>query len=339
MALVAFDARDAFVPMPHGSGVYVARLLAALQAAAPPDIELLELREGGRGPETAWEQVELPRLLRRRGAALVHSPDSFVPLRRPCPAVLTVHDLGFEAMKRDMPRATTRKYRSLVPAGVRSAELIICPSRFTAEDLQERYRVPEQRIRVIPEAPALPAGTLAPPPGPYVLAAGDLRPRKNLTVLVDAYRRLRARGLPHRLVLAGADLGAGRELRERASGEPLGLPGFVSDAELDALIRGADALVVPGVYEGFGLVALDAMARGCPVLLARAGALPELVGDGAEAVLFDPHEAEELADALGRVLRDPAERARMSAAGRARAAGFSWERAAAETISVYRELL
>jgi glycosyltransferase involved in cell wall biosynthesis len=337
MPVVAFDARDAFVSMPHGSGIYVARLLAALERTPPEGIELLTLRSGGRGPEVLWEQVTLPRLLRRRRAALVHGPDSFVPLRRGCPAVLTVHDLGFEAVGGDMAPVTTLKYRALVRAGARSAERVICPSRFTAEDLQARYGVAADRIRVIAEAPALPVGTLTPPRGPYVLAAGDLRPRKNLGVLVDAHRRLHAEGLPHRLVLAGADLGAAATLRARAGEAPVEMPGFVSDAELDALLRGADAVVVPGIYEGFGLVALDAMSRGRPVVLARAGALPE-VGEGA-AALFDPRDVDDLAGVLARVLRDASERDRLAGAGPARAAEFSWERTAAETVSVYRELL
>ena len=337
MALIAFDARDAFVPMPHGSGIYVRRLHEALERRLPPAHELLTLRTGGRGPETWWEQVTLPRLLRRSGAALLHAPDSFLPLRRGCPGVLTVHDLGFEAIPADMRARTRWKYRTLLRAGARSADRVICPSRFTAEDLARRYRVPEWRIRVIAEAPALPPGGAEPPSGPYLLAAGDLRPKKNLPLLIDAYRTVRERGLPHRLVLAGADLGLGAQLRERAGAAPLELPGFVTDERLDALIRGAAALVVPGRYEGFGLIALDAMARGCPVLLARAGALPETGGDGAR--YFDPDDPGELAAALVRVLGDGAERGRLVAAGVARAAGFSWERAAAETLAVYEELL
>jgi glycosyltransferase involved in cell wall biosynthesis len=337
VALIAFDARDAFVPMPHGSGVYVARLLEALQRADLGGHELWPLRTGGRGPEAWWEQVTQPRLLRRRGAALLHAPDSFLPLRRGCPGVLTVHDLGFEAIPGDMPRATELKYRLLLRAGARSAERVICPSQFTASDLTARYRVPQERIRVIPEAPALPAGTLAPPSGPYLLAAGDLRPKKNLPVLIAAYRELRRRGLPHRLVLAGADLGASAGLIALAAGEPLELTGFVSDERLDALIRGAVALVVPSLYEGFGLIALDAMVRGCPVLLANAGALPETGGDA--AVYFAPADPSELAARLEQLLGDPVELGRLAGAGRARAAQFSWERTAAATAAVYQELL
>jgi glycosyltransferase involved in cell wall biosynthesis len=337
--LVAFDARRAYVSMPHGSGVYVRRLLEALRARGG-GIELLELREGGRGPELWWEQVRLPALLRRRGAALVHSPDTFLPLRRNCPGVVTIHDLGFATIRAEIRGVTGWKYRALVPRVARSAERVICPSRFTAADLVQRFAVPEARIRVIPEAPALaqPAdGGDPPPPGPYLLAAGDLRPKKNLPLLVQAYRRLRGVGLAHRLVLAGADFGVAGELRSLAGNAPLELCGFVSDRRLDALLRGADALVLPSVYEGFGLVALDAMVRACPVILARAGALPEVAGEA--AAYFDPEDVEALAAAIAAVVTDRAEHRRLSAAGRERAAQFSWEQTAQRTLEVYRELL
>jgi glycosyltransferase involved in cell wall biosynthesis len=332
--LIAFDARDAFVAMPHGSGIYVRRLLDALRSRLP---ELWVLAKGGRGPEVLWEQLSLPRRLRGAEAALIHSPDSFLPLRRPCPGVLTVHDLGFEEIPGDMPRLTELKYRTLVPRCARSAERVICPSAFTALDVERRYGVPASRIRVIPEAPALPAGDLDPPPGPYVLAAGDLRPKKNLGVLVRAFAGLCREGLPHRLLLAGADLGSAGEIHRLAAATPVDLLGFVENAQLDALLRGADALVLPSLYEGFGLVALDAMARGCPVVLARAGALPETGGDA--ALYFDPHDEVELADVLRGLLCDAGERARLGALGRERASSFTWEACASATVAVYEELL
>ena len=337
MALIAFDARDAFVPMPHGSGIYVRHLLDALRRRPPEGHELWALSQGGRGPELWWEQVTLPRLLRRRGSGLVHCPDSFLPLRRPCPGVVTIYDLAFEAIPGDMPAVTGTKYRALVPRSARSAERVICPSRFTAEDLSTRYAIPPERIRVIPGAPALAPGSAPSPEGPYLLAVGDLRLKKNLPALIEAYRRLRREGIGHRLVLAGADLGVAGELARLADREPVELTGFVDDERLDALIRGADALVFPGIYEGFGLVALEAMQRGCPVVLARAGALPET--GGSAAAYFDPLDPDELAGALLGVVGDRREHERLSAAGRERAAHFSWERTAAATVAVYQELL
>lgn len=337
MALIAFDARDAYVPMPHGSGIYVQRLLEALRRTPPADHELWPLARGGRGPEWWWEQATLPRLLRARKAALVHSPDSFLPLRRPCPGVVTVHDLAFEQIPAEIRAPTAWKYRALLPRAARSADRVICPSRFTAEDVSRRYGVAPERIRVIPEAAALASGSEPVPAGPYLLAVGDLRPKKNLARLVEAHRTLRRDGLEHRLVLAGADLGVGGQLRRIAAPGSLELPGFVDAGRLDALIRGADALVVASLYEGFGLVVLDAMQRGCPTVLARAGALPE-TGGGA-AAYFDPHDPGDIAAAIVSVVSDRAERERLARAGRQRAREFSWERTAAATIAVYEELL
>jgi glycosyltransferase involved in cell wall biosynthesis len=332
--LIAFDARDAFVAMPHGSGVYVRHLLEALSSHVP---ELWAIRHGGPGPEVVWEQVRFPWLLRARGAALVHGPDSFLPLRRPCPGVLTVHDLAFEAIPGDMPRATELKYRALVPRCARSAQAVICPSSFTADDLERRYRLPRERLHVIPEAAALPVGSLDPPAGRYVLAAGDLRPKKNLRVLVRACRRLWEAGMEFRLVLAGADCGDGAALRRLAGAWPVELTGFVDDARLDALLRGAAVVVVPSLYEGFGLVALDAMVRGRAVVLARAGALPETGGEA--AAYFDAADPGELAGVLEALLSDDEARAALGAAGRARAASFTWEAAAVATAAVYAEVL
>jgi glycosyltransferase involved in cell wall biosynthesis len=337
VALIAFDARKAGAQMPHGSGIYVRCLLDALRRSPQSAHELWAIEEGGAGPEMFWEQVTLPRLLRRRGAALVHAPDSFLPLRRSCPAVLTVHDLAFEAMPEDMPGRTGWKYRTLVPRCARSAQAVICPSRFTADDVVARCRVLPERIRVIAEAPALATADEPAPAGPYLLSAGDLRPKKNLPILIEAYRELRRDGLEHRLILTGSDQGIGPALREMAGGEPVELTGFVPDARLDALIRGADAVVVPSLYEGFGLIVLEAMARGRPVVLARAGALPEVGGDA--AAYFDGGDAGALAAAIRRVVDDPAEQRRLGEAGQARVAEFTWEKAAAATVAVYEEVL
>lgn len=337
MALIAFDARKASATMPHGSGIYVRRLLEALRRRPPTGHELWPIEHEGHGPELWWEQVVLPRRLRARKAALVHCPDSFLPLRRDCPGVVTVHDLAFAAMPVDMPGPTGWKYRTFVPRAASSAERVICPSRFTARELTERFGIAPDRIRVVPEAPALPAGPAEPPSGPYLLSVGDLRPKKNLPRVLEAYRQLRLEGLEHRLVVAGADFGMGEVLAQLAAGMPVEFTGYVDDVLLDALLRGADALIVASLHEGFGLAVLDAMARGCPVILARAGALPETGGDA--ALYFHPSDAGELAEAIRRILDDEGEHTRLRAAGPRRAAEFTWENTAAETVAVYEELL
>jgi glycosyltransferase involved in cell wall biosynthesis len=339
MKPVCIDGRDAVAEPLRGWGRYVRELIEALRAREDRSgLQLRVLTGAGRGPELLWEQLALPRVLRRERASVVHSPNCFLPLRRPCPGVVTVHDLAFEAHPEDFSRRTGLKYRTLAPRAARSAERVICPSEFTRGDLRRRYGVDEAGVRVIPEAPALATGAQDPPPGPYVLAVGDLRPKKNFARLAEAFALLRrSPGVPHRLVVAGVDSGEGARIRAAADGAPVELPGYVSDAALDALMRGADLLVHPSLYEGFGLVLLEAMARGCPVAAARTTALPETGGDG--AIYFDPLDPTDMAGAIARALEDRELRATLVERGRRRAAAFSWERTADQTLAVYRELL
>jgi glycosyltransferase involved in cell wall biosynthesis len=319
MPKVAIDARDAYAAPLRGWGRYAREFIAHL----PADLDLIEYRDGTRGPEMVWEQVVLPRLLRRDRAALVHAPNCFLPLRRPCPGVVTIHDLAFERYPDDFARKTGAKYRFFTRRAAHSAQRVICDSQFTADDVVARYGVDEAKIRVIPLAPALPEGDAEPPAGPYVLAVGDLRAKKNLGRLIAAWQRA---GVPHRLVLAGLgtmDVPAGVELT-----------GYVDDARLDALMRGADLVVHPSLYEGFGLVILEAMARGTPVAAARATALPETGGDA--AVWFDPRDVDDMAAAIVRALE---ERDILARRGLEHAAHFSWEATATATAAVYFELV
>ena len=337
MPIVAIDARDAFDPQLRGWGRYVRELVDALPAH--PGLDFHVISQGGRGPEVLFEQIELPIRLRREQADLVHAPNCFLPLARPCMGVVTIHDLAFEVYPGDFSRRTGWKYRTFTRRAARSAQRVICDSGHTAADIVRRYDIDEARVRIIPLAASLPVGAEAvPDDGPYLLAVGDLRPKKNLMRLVHAFRRLRKEGLEHRLVLAGIDSGpeAGR-VREAAGGEPVRLTGYLSDARLDALMRGADALIHPSLYEGFGLVVVEAMARGVPVVAARATALPETGGDA--AAYFDPLDVGDMAAAIRAVVGDRARHAELSRLGVARAAQLSWEGTAALTVAVYEEML
>ena len=337
MATVAIDARDAFEAPLRGWGRYARELVGALEAEPHDGIDLRVIERGSPGPELLFEQLALPLLLRRERADAVHAPNCFLPLRRPCPGAVSILDLAFEAYPEDFSRRTCWKYRTFARRAARSAERVICISAATRDDVCNRYGVDPEKTRVIPLAPALAAGDAKLPQGPYLLAVGDLRQKKNLMRLVEAYSRLRREGLPHRLVLAGLDIGEGEQLRRAAGDAPLELTGYVSDLDLDALLRGADLLVHPSLYEGFGLVVLEAMARGCPVACARATALPETGGEA--AVYFDPLDAAEMAEAIRVVVDDRERREGLAQRGLVRAAQFSWERTARQTLDVYRELI
>ena len=177
---------------------------------------------------------------------------------------------------------------------------------------------------------------------PYVLALGNLQPRKNIARLVEAFALARQEGdLPHQLVVAGK--AQWRESEVLATVERLGLedvvrfPGYVADEDLPALYSGAACCAYPSRYEGFGLPPLEAMACGTPVLASHAGALREVVGDAAWVV--DPTDVQDIARGLLALLTDPGTAQAYQERGLAHAATFSWHRLAEQTLEVYRQVV
>jgi len=166
---------------------------------------------------------------------------------------------------------------------------------------------------------------------PYLLHVGTIHPRKNLTVILRALADLRARGLDVCLALAGG-LGWRAEEVIARGGEGVRWLGYVAEGDLPALMSGARALVMPSLYEGFGMPVLEAMACGIPVVCSRASSLPEVAGDA--ALLVDPQDDQAWACTLSRVLRDEDLRASLVSRGLKRAARFTWERCAQETLAV-----
>jgi glycosyltransferase involved in cell wall biosynthesis len=263
--------------------------------------------------------------------------------------VVTVHDLAFER-EPDCAVPSLRAYlHDVVPRSARKASHVIAVSETTKRDLMELYGIPEHKITVVYEgiAPALQhrpqsyvARTMLAPYGitdPYILSVGTIEPRKNYVRLLEAYRMMAERGIRQRLVIAGAPGWMYEPVFARI--RELGLNRRVtllrpSDEHLAALYGGADAFVYPSLYEGFGIPALEALAAGVPSAVTERSALPEVVGDA--AVLFDPTDVESIAGAVELVLADTRLRERLREQGPARAAMFSWARAADETIAVYR---
>jgi glycosyltransferase involved in cell wall biosynthesis len=216
----------------------------------------------------------------------------------------------------------------------RLADRVICISNDTANDVETRFGVPSDRIRVTPlgvdqiffQPPRLPALIGE----PYVLFVGSEQPRKNLERLELAMDLLRARGYPHLLVTAGADAWG----RVDIGASFLRRLGNVPDDQLVSLYSNSSCLAIPSLHEGFGLPAMEAMAAGTAVVAANVAALPDVTGGA--AVLVDPLDPADIADGLERAIT---ERDRFVELGRRRVAAFTWERTAAMTAGVYRELV
>ncbi len=364
-----------------GDRTYWRGLIGGLAAIDPVNEYVLYTRrplEGdpppGLGPNFIWRQIESPsndalwmlmgwpRALKADEIEVAHTQYNIPLLGAPCPVVTTVHDVSFRVHP-DLFLAKDRWIlNALVPRSMRQAASVIAVSESTRRDILRFYpKVPKDNVRVVLEAAD---ARFRPPEGgqetartmankrlglddrPYLLAVGVLQPRKNLTLLLDAFALLKL-GLkiegnppPHRLVIAGKrgwldDTDAQLAALPEEVTRDIALAGYVADDDLPTLYGGADALCYPSRYEGFGLPPLEAMACGCPVLCSRASSLPEVVGDA--GILLPPDDSDAWARALGKLLSAPPILARWRARGPERAALFSWEKAARETLEVYKE--
>ncbi len=290
---------------------------------------------------------------------LFHATNYQAPALRRAKLVTTVHDINFVRFP-EMQSKGIRRFIAAMPRLLERSRVVLADSRFTAEELMEVYGLPEDGVRVVypglnpvflrepdPEEveTALRAYCLQPP---YIAYIGNLHPRKNLVTLVEAFARVRERGLAHRLaVIGGGGLGKLNNteyrkltLRVRDLGleEAVVFTGYVPDQRLASLLRRAEMLVFPSIYEGFGLPPLEAMACGVPVITSRRSSLPEVVGDAA-LLLEDPLDAEEIAGCMERLLADGELRSRLVRAGRERAKMFDWEKTARKVAAVYQEVV
>jgi glycosyltransferase involved in cell wall biosynthesis len=331
--LVVVDA-DVLGRRRTGDETYVENLLRALPGASdglriaaitrrpdlvPAGVEPIEL------PARLQElrmALRVPLLLRRLRPALAHFVHS-LPLALPGPAVLTVQDLSFERDSTLMGRRETTIFRLVVPPSARRARRVLAISQRTKDDLVELYGLPAEKVVVTPLA-ADPAFRPGGRRGDYVLLSGSIESRKNPLLAADA-----AAAAGRRLVVVGPERDRALAAALRARGADV--RGFVDKDELVRLTQEAAALLFPTRHEGFGLPVAEAMASGTPVVATRDPAVMEVGGDA--IVYADP---DEFAAALRDVLAEPE---RWSHAGLERARTLSWERTAAVTADVYREVL
>ncbi|MBI5880293.1 MAG: glycosyltransferase family 4 protein [Chloroflexi bacterium] len=360
---IGIDARMAHYRREGGIAQYTLRLAGALARQLDGDelvvlhhraddpASLVPPRPGMRArplftpPHHRWEQWVLPVEVAAARLDLLHCPDFIPPFHRACPAVITVHDLAFRIYP-ELLTAESARYYGQIDRAVRSAEQIIAVSEATRADMLELLAVDAAKITVIHEAadPAyrsLDEAAIAPVlakhslSGPFILAVGTIEPRKNLPLLLRAFAALGDAGAT--LVIAGRRGWLADDVFALADtlGACVRFLGPVPADELAALYNAAHAFAMPSRYEGFGLPVVEAMACGAPVIVSNISSLPEIAGDAGLALPPDDEPA--WRDALRRALDDADWHVSMRARSLARAAVFSWDRAASETLAVYRK--
>jgi glycosyltransferase involved in cell wall biosynthesis len=303
-------------------------------------------------PRAQWS---LPRLLRQRGIEVYHAPNYLIPYpafprNRPGPirCVVTIHDVIPLLFPDHAPRSRKARlfplYRRLMRETAARADVITTVSQASRKDVIEQLGIPAERearvVSIYNGVEPRPATSSRGNRGPaQLLAVGRFDPYKNLPLLVRAFAALRRDRFPDLgLRIIGPPDPRYPEAQETARREgvfaAITWSGYVSGEELLRAFGEADCLVQPSRYEGFGLPLLEAMMAGTPVVCARAGAMPEVVGDA--ALLVEPDDVGALAAAIARILDEPPLRARLREAGLARARSFTWTRTADQTVAAYR---
>ncbi len=347
-----------------GPATYATELVAALARRRAADLEYVVVTDGpeafaGTSVETValplpsawaqplWDHVGVPAALARVRAHLYHGTKNTLPLWTPCPAVVTVHDLAVYRHPESFAAAQRWHLRAHVPRAITAARVVLAVSEHAAADLRAEFPAAAAKIRVVPNGVSPRFAPVADPQslgafrarhrlgdGPLVAYLGTVQPRKNVELLAAAFARARA-AVPDAMLVVAGRIRPG--YAPALPPEATRLIGPLAAAELPIFYSAASVLVSPSLYEGFGLTLLEAMACGCPVIALRRSAVPEVVGDA--GILLDDADEAALADALVRVLRDRAYAADLRVRGLTRAATFSWDRAAAATEAVYRDVL
>ncbi len=369
---IALDATYSLGPALSGVGVYCARLIKELTAAAPESQFLLcyrpnrffrALLDWRPAPNVALRLMQEPvNVFLARRVELFHGLNQRLPHYRFRLAVTTFHDL-FVMSGQYSTTEFRRRFTELARSAAARSDLILCVSHYTAGQVQSLLGVEPSRLRVVHHGvdpiAEFPAGDLADfrrryrIERPFLLHVGAVQTRKNIIRLVEAFESLGLEGAPERapeggrgvagleLVLAGSDGYGAAEIHARIAASParerIRALGYVARPVVERLYRTAAVLVFPSLEEGFGMPVLEAMSAGLPVVTSNRSALAEVADDA--ALLVDPADSGAIAAGLRCALQETAWRQELIDKGLKRAAQFRWPRAAAETLQVYRSLV
>jgi glycosyltransferase involved in cell wall biosynthesis len=321
--------------------------------------ENFELLPYAAEPGSLATHLHLPLVLNEHRVDLLHMPWFYAPAIVPCKLVLTVHDLTELFLAPRGPELVQAGRRFFARRAMLRASRILAVSHAAARDVVRAFRVPESKVEVIHNAlderfvsepyPAAEEARILERHAvhyPFVLYAGNIRPHKNLTRLIEAFAIAKGELQHHpelaplKLLVIGDELAKHADLRRAVVRarvrEDVRFLGFVPHPVLRVFYARARAFLFPSLYEGFGLPPLEAMAHGTPVLVSNASSLPEVCGDA--AVQVNPEKVFEIAKGILQVVTDEALRQQLIACGRQRIQQFSWTRAAQQIRAVYRSV-
>jgi len=301
--------------------------------------------------ETYWDQVVVPRVLKQHGVDVVFNPHLTVPIRGRFGKVMILHNVEYHLIPKVYNWRMYTWWFLLEHRIMPAADRVISLSHAMTADFRKYVKYPIAQVRTIyhgvsdkfrvetDEARLARARQEYGLPERFLLFVGRLYPQKNFATLARAFALVKDT-IPHRLIVAGQPRykfeGELSILGELGIEDRVDFLNHVPNDDLPIIYNLADCFVYPSLYESFGLAQLEAMACGCPVIGANAGAIPEVTGGA--ALLFDPHSPQELSEAILKLTCEPQVRRDMVQRGLARAREFTWERTARETLEVIREL-
>jgi glycosyltransferase involved in cell wall biosynthesis len=316
----------------------------------PANLRIQRVRVGPVGRH--WWSMGLPRYVRSSGIELFHGTNYDVPPWRQCATVLTIHDLSVLIHPETHEKRRVSRSRRRLPLMARAANVVIVPTESVRGEVCKHLGLSADKVFAVPEAARecfAPMEVVATEDvrrrlgigDDFLLTVGTIEPRKNLQTLVSAFEEV-ASGHSQptlQLVIAGSPGWLSAPFFAALQRSPMRnriiLTEYLNDEELRALYSSCRAFVYPSIYEGFGLPPLEAMACGAPVITSRIPALEETTGGA--AILVEPRNVQDLADAIASMLDSDDLGSRLVALGRTRAAEFTWERTAHLTLDVYEK--
>ncbi|MFH0979497.1 MAG: glycosyltransferase family 1 protein [Candidatus Roizmanbacteria bacterium] len=290
-----------------------------------------------------WSQIFLPlKLYQKKEIDVFFSPAHYLPRFCPVPSVVTIHDLSYLYYPEDFLKKDLYQLKNWTRYSVNKAVKIITVSKTTKKDVIKNYGVNEDKVSVIYngyEKKSQKYNSKVKSKKPFILFVGTIQPRKNLEVLIDAFNKFAKTNKDYKLVVVGKKGWLYEDIFQKVKEMKLGKKAIftdhVSDKELVWFYKNAFCLVLPSLYEGFGLPVLEAMSFDCPTIVSYSSSLPEIGGDA--SLYFDPKNSLELVEQLKAIKDNNQLRNELIEKGKKRIKEFSWEKCGEQTLEILKQ--